>query len=100
MAAARRPQGDYCRVGDYVWAPACPRPDEAQRLLAEPEGLTRSFVNHLLRLNLLAPDIVEAILDGQQPKAMQLEDLAQALPSRWHKQLPGMASNSWRARKT
>jgi hypothetical protein len=28
----------------------------------EAEGLTRSFLNRLLRLTLLAPDIVEAIL--------------------------------------
>ena len=37
--------------------------------LAEVEDVTRSFVNRLLRLTLLAPDIVEAILDGRQPKA-------------------------------
>ena len=43
--------------------------------IAEAEGVTRSFVNRLLRLTLLAPDIVEAILDGRQPKAMQLEEL-------------------------
>jgi hypothetical protein len=54
--------------------------------LVEAEGLTRSFVNRLLRLTLLAPDIVEAILDGRQPKGMQLEDLARALLSRWNKQ--------------
>ncbi|MGZ8982243.1 MAG: hypothetical protein ACXW2D_15975 [Burkholderiaceae bacterium] len=36
--------------------------------LAEAEGVTRSFVNRLLRLTLLAPEIVEAILDGRQPK--------------------------------
>jgi hypothetical protein len=54
--------------------------------IAEAEGVTRSFVNRLLRLTLLAPDIVEAILDGRQGKAMQLEDLTQALPSGWHEQ--------------
>jgi hypothetical protein len=37
------------------------------------EAGTRSFVNRLLRLTLLAPDIVEAILDGRQPKRMQLD---------------------------
>ena len=36
--------------------------------IAEAEGVTRSFVNRLLRLTLLAPDIVEAIRDGRQPK--------------------------------
>jgi hypothetical protein len=33
--------------------------------LAEAEGVTRSFVTRLLRLTLLAPDIVEGILDGR-----------------------------------
>jgi hypothetical protein len=36
--------------------------------IAEAEGITRSFVNRLLQLTLLAPDIVEAILEGRQPK--------------------------------
>jgi hypothetical protein len=94
--------------GGDAWAPARPRPDEAliravvrahrwKRLLekgkysaaselAEAEGVTRSFVTRLLRLTLLAPDIVELILDGRQPKALQLEDLTRTLPSAWEKQ--------------
>ena len=74
--------------GSDAWAPAKPRPDEtliralarAHRWkhlleegkyrsageLAEAEGVTRSFVNRLLRLTLLAPDIIEAILDGDR----------------------------------
>ena len=32
------------------------------------QSVTRSFVNRLLRLTLLAPDIVEAILEGRPPK--------------------------------
>ena len=38
--------------------------------IAEREGITRSFVNRLLRLTLLAPEIVEAILQGRQPKGL------------------------------
>ena len=94
--------------GGDAWAPAKPRPDETliralarahrwKRLIeegryrsaaeiAEAEGVTRSFVNRLLRLTLLAPDIVEAILDGRQPKALQLENLTRALPSVWDEQ--------------
>jgi hypothetical protein len=51
--------------------------------LAEAEGVTRSFVNRLLRLTLLAPDIQEAILDGRQPKGMQLEKLTRVMPMAW-----------------
>ena len=53
--------------------------------IAEAEKVTRSFVNRLLRLTLLAPDIQEGILDGRQPKAMQLEELT-GTPSEWKKQ--------------
>jgi hypothetical protein len=51
--------------------------------LAEAEGVTRSFVNRLLRLTLLAPDIVEPILDGRQAKGLQLVELTGRLPSTW-----------------
>jgi hypothetical protein len=36
--------------------------------LAEQEGVTDAYVCSLLPLTCLAPDIVEAILDGRQPK--------------------------------
>jgi hypothetical protein len=39
-----------------------------------------------LRLALLAPDVVEAILDGGQPKELQIDDLTQAMPSGWEAQ--------------
>ena len=93
-----------------AWAPAKPRPDETlsalarahrwkQMLeegryrsageLAEAEGVTRSFVNRLLRLTLLAPDIVETILEGRQSKGLQLEELTRSLPSKWEEQRVG-----------
>src|SRR5512132_214676 len=94
--------------GGDAWAPAKPRRDEtllralarAHRWkwlleerryrsaaeIAEVDGVTRSFVNRLLRLTLLAPDIVEAILDGKQPKGMQLEELTGTVPSGWEGQ--------------
>ena len=46
--------------------------------------MTRSFLNRLLRLTLLAPDIQEVILDGRQPKGVQLEEMARA--SGWEEQ--------------
>ena len=44
------------------------RRDRSAGELAEAESVARSFVNRLLRLTLLAPDIVEAILEGRPPK--------------------------------
>ena len=54
--------------------------------LADTEGVSRSFVNRLLRLTLLAPDIVEAILDGRQAKGLQLAELTGKLPNAWEEQ--------------
>ena len=35
---------------------------------------------------MLAPDIQEAILEGRQPKGMQLEELTRAMPGTWEEQ--------------
>ena len=52
------------------------RPDgQAQapgKVAAQHEGLHHSTVNELLRLTLLEPAIIQAILAGQQPKCMSL----------------------------
>ncbi len=51
------------------------------------EGLTHAYVGRLLRLNLLAPDIVEAILAGQQPKDLRLIDfMRKEIPFVWEEQ--------------
>jgi hypothetical protein len=62
--------------------------------ITEAEKVDRSFVNRLLRLTLLAPDVVEAILEGGQPKAMQLEELPEAIPSEWEKQRKALLSSA------
>ena len=54
--------------------------------IAEDEEIDRSFVSRLLRLTLLAPGIQEAILEGRQPKGMQLEELMGAMPGAWEEQ--------------
>lgn len=40
--------------------------------IAQREGLHHSTVNELLRLSLLEPAIIQAILAGQQPRCMSL----------------------------
>lgn len=50
------------------------------------EGLKHRFVNRLLRLTLLAPDILEIILDGRQAKSLELALLTGRLPSAWEEQ--------------
>lgn len=55
--------------------------------LAEKQGLTKGYVGRLLRLGLLDPDIIEAILDGKQPKDMKLQALLRKdIPNIWKEQ--------------
>lgn len=51
--------------------------------IAVAEKINESYVGRVLRLTLLAPDIVEAILGGRQPTVWQLEDLLQRFPVEW-----------------
>ena len=52
--------------------------------LAKSEGRRdATYVSRVLRLTLLAPDIVEAILDGRQPAELQLDDLLEGFPVDW-----------------
>ncbi len=51
--------------------------------LARAKGVAPSYVGRLLRLTLLAPEIVEAVLDGRQPEGMILEDLLGGFPVEW-----------------
>ena len=61
--------------------------------LAEAEKINPSYIARVLRLTLLAPDIVEAILDGRQPAGMQLDHLLAPLPVEWERQRAELASN-------
>lgn len=45
---------------------------ESGSAIARAEGLHQSVVNELLRLTLLAPNIVEQLMAGQQPRRMSL----------------------------
>ena len=51
--------------------------------LARAKGVAPSYVSRILRLTLLAPEIVEAILDGRQPAELQLDDLLKGFPLEW-----------------
>jgi hypothetical protein len=54
--------------------------------LAAAEKINSSYVSRLLRLTLLAPNIVEAILDGRQPEEMTLPGLMEPFPVGWRQQ--------------
>ena len=53
------------------------------REIAAAEKINESYVGRVLRLTLLAPDFVEAVLDGWQPTAMTLVGLMQPFAVGW-----------------
>ena len=95
-------------AGAEPWAPSRPRIDNTllralvqafhwkQQLttgeyvtiseLAEAEKLNTSYVSHVLRLTLLAPHLVEAILDGVQSAPIQLQPLMRGVSPVWEEQ--------------
>ena len=54
--------------------------------LAKAEKVNDSYLSRILRLALIAPDIIEAILSGRQPRTLQLDDLLKPLPAAWEQQ--------------
>src|SRR3954466_6147107 len=54
--------------------------------IATKEKVDASYVGDVLRLTLLAPDIIEMILDGRQPPSLQFEELRKSFPPEWKTQ--------------
>ncbi|SIT73818.1 hypothetical protein [Pontibaca methylaminivorans] len=55
--------------------------------LAEREGIAPSYLTRILRLTLLAPNIVEAILEGKQWPEVTLARLLEPFPVEWSSQI-------------
>jgi hypothetical protein len=54
--------------------------------IGDAENISKSYVSRILRLALLAPDLVDAILGGRIDQAVMLEQLERPLPMRWEEQ--------------
>jgi hypothetical protein len=89
--------------GDPVLAKALARAFRWRRMLedgryasisemAVVEKINQSYVSRVLRLTLLAPDIVQAILDGRQPEGMTLPGLMEGVAVEWEVQRGGRSS--------
>jgi hypothetical protein len=64
--------------------------------IGDAENISKSYVSRILRLALLAPDIIEAILGGRADQSLMLERLERPLPVSWQEQqwaLVGCAEN-------
>jgi hypothetical protein len=57
------------------------------RDLAKAEAINESYLGRILRLTLLSPSLIEAILEGRQPPTLELDDLLQQFPIQWDRQL-------------
>ena len=54
--------------------------------LAEREGIAFTYMARLMRLSLLDPEIVDAIMDGHQPEGITLANLMDPFPLDWKEQ--------------
>ena len=54
--------------------------------LATAIGVDRSYMSRLLKFTLLAPDIVEAIIDGREPSGFAISKLISSIPDDWDEQ--------------
>ena len=54
--------------------------------IAQRHGLSKPHVRRLLRFAYLAPDIVEAIVEGRQPRTLTVKLLLQGIPLDWSDQ--------------
>ena len=62
------------------------------RELAKAEGVDRAYIGRVLNLTLLAPDLVEAILDGREPAALDMATLMAGCPARWDEARAGISA--------
>ena len=63
------------------------------RDLAKAETINESYLGRVLRLTLLCPKIIEAILAGRQPAALELNDMLKQFPIEWDEQLGKLAGD-------
>jgi hypothetical protein len=90
-APARKPTRDETLIKALVRAHCWRRRIEGGQAksitdLAEQEDVTGAYICRILPLTCLAPDIVEAILDGRQPKGLRLAEMLGNGPLAWSAQ--------------
>jgi hypothetical protein len=57
--------------------------------IGDAENISKSYVSRILRLAMLAPDIIDAVLAGRTDQGVMLEQLEPPLPASW--------SDQWKA---
>lgn len=54
--------------------------------LAQKENVEVTHMYRVMRLTLLAPDIIEAVLNGKQPRTLTLQNVVRGFPISWQEQ--------------
>ena len=54
--------------------------------IAAAENINSSYISRLLRMTLLAPEIVEGILAGRQPEVLTMARAMKPFPAEWRRQ--------------
>lgn len=54
--------------------------------LASAIGIDPSYAARMFRLTMLAPDIIDAVLSGNEPEGVTMRKLARPIPIHWHEQ--------------
>jgi len=54
--------------------------------IAETEHVAARYIGQLLQLTLLAPDLIETLLDGRLPRGIMLAQFMKPWPARWDEQ--------------
>jgi hypothetical protein len=54
--------------------------------IGDTENISKSYVSRILRLALLAPEIIEGIVAGRGDQSLMLEQLERPLPASWAEQ--------------
>lgn len=62
--------------------------------LARHEGIAAPYLARVFRLAFLAPEVVEAILDGRQPRDLTLQSMRGQLPDEWSSQTDWLRERS------
>src|SRR6202163_1358801 len=62
------------------------------RDLAKAEAINESYLGRVLRLTLLSPTLIEAILEGRQPATLELDLLLKQFPIEWDRQLGSLTT--------
>ncbi len=55
--------------------------------IADAENINPSYVSRVVRLTLLTPEIVEAILAGRQPEGLTMAKSMEPFPLEWRRQI-------------